>query len=204
MIMKKQCYPSDGLTAALSLALSPSSTLWISSMAFPFFEVSGSSELRKVTQSPEVHWDKAVWLFCSHRDHGVDELVSRKKKKNKTLTLVQMQSKHFSFLLSFFFPFFFFFEVQFCFLSFFIFILCFYLCPSCFQQGLEVLKTPQKVCSVDISNRDWSRKYDLWTSTPLMHYHWSWACKAWMYQTCNSSQGTAKIKESLTGISKDE
>lgn len=195
MIIKKQCYPSDGLTAALSLALSPSSPLWISSMALPFFEVSGSSELRKVTQSPEVHWDKAVWLFFPHRDHGVDELVSRKKKKNPNLSPNAKQALFFLFL---------FFEVQFCFLSFFIFILCFYLCPSCFQQGLEVLKTLQKVCSVDISNRDWSRKYDLWTSTPLMHYHWSWACKAWMYQACNSSQGTAKIKESLTGISKDE
>lgn len=83
-------------------------------------------------------------------------------------------------------------------------ILYFYLCPSCFQQSLEVLKTVQKVCSVDISKKDWSRKYDLWTSSPLMHYHWSWEWKAWMYQACISSQGIHKIKETFMGISQDE
>ena len=64
-----------------------------------------------------------------------------------------MQSKHFFFL---------FLKFNIVFFAFLFFnILCFYLCPSCFQQRLEVLKTLQKVCSVDISNRDWSRMYDL-------------------------------------------
>lgn len=162
MIMKKQCYISDGLIAALSLALAPPSTLRIPSLAFPnLFEVSGSPGLRKVTQSTEVQEDKAVTLcpqpWCISKQKG--------KQKKKILTLVQIQSKCFSFFLCFSF------EVQFCVFHCFIFILCFYLCPSCFQQGSEVLKTLQKVCSVDISYRDWSRKYDLWTSTPLMHYH---------------------------------
>lgn len=71
MMIEKQCCTSDDLSAALSLAPSPlPSTLWISSLAFPLFEVSGSSELRKVTQSTEGHKDKAVWLSALARIMG--------------------------------------------------------------------------------------------------------------------------------------
>lgn len=75
MIMKKQCYISDGLIAALSLALAPPSTLRIPSLAFPnLFEVSGSPGLRKVTQSTEVQEDKAVTLcpqpWCISKQKG--------------------------------------------------------------------------------------------------------------------------------------
>lgn len=71
MMIEKQCCISDDLSTALSLATSPlASTLWISSLAFPLFEVSGSSELRKVTQSTEGHKYKAVWLSALARIMG--------------------------------------------------------------------------------------------------------------------------------------
>lgn len=70
----------------------------------------------------------------------------------------------------------------------------FYLCPSCFQQWLEVLKTIWMVCSLVIPNRDWGRKYDLWTSNTLIHCHQSWECREWIYQVCLPSPGTARTK----------
>lgn len=65
----------------------------------------------------------------------------------------------------------------------------FYLCPSCFQQWLEVLKTIWMVCSLVIPNRDWGRKYDLWTSNTLIHCHQSWECREWIYQASFLLQG---------------
>lgn len=167
-----------------------SGTLWIPSMAFPLFEVSGSSELRKVIQSTEVHKDKAVWLSALKGSWGGWNSKQKEKEKNPNVGL---------FFSSFF-------EVQFCFLYFLIFILCFYLCPSCFQQGLEVLKTLWKVCSVDISNRTGgeSMTYELLPLWCPITKAESRECKAWMYQACISSRGTAKIKELLMGISKDK
>lgn len=107
-------------------------------------------------------------------------------RKIEILTFIQMRYKHFSFFL----PLFFMFDVVS--LLFFSFLVwCpFFFCLSCFPQWLEVLKTLWMVCSVVIPNWDWGRKYDLWTSNPLIHCHQSWECRLWIYQACLlSSQG---------------
>lgn len=159
MIIKKQCYPSDDFTAALSWALSPRHPVDFFHGLSPLWSRWGLSVEKSHPESRGARGQGRSTL-CLLREHGVDELIKKRKRKNPNLG---PNTKHALFFLLFFsfwssilFP-----------LLFYFYFFCFYLCPSCFQQGLEVLKTLQK----DISNRDWSRKHDLWTSAPLMHYH---------------------------------
>lgn len=174
----------------MSPALSPPVPCGFLPWPFPSLKSVGALSLEKSFRVQRCTRTR-LFDFLPSKDHGVDEIVSRKKKK-KILTWVFFFSS--------------FFEVQFCFLYFLIFILCFYLCPSCFQQGLEVLKTLWKVCSVDISNRTGveSMTYELLPLWCPITKAESRECKAWMYQACISSRGTAKIKELLMGISKDK
>lgn len=102
------------LNCSFVLGSFPPSTLWISSMAFPLFEVSGSSELRKVTQSTEVHRTRLFDFLPSQGSWG-GWISKQKEKKNAKLSPNTKQA--------FFFLSFFFFEVQYCFLYFFFFLI---------------------------------------------------------------------------------
>lgn len=100
MMIKKQCYTSVDLTAALSLALFPPAPCGFLPWPFPSLKSVGALSLEK---SPRVQrcTGQGCLTFCPRKDHGVGELVS--KKRRKMLNLVQMQSKHFFFLSFFFF-----------------------------------------------------------------------------------------------------
>lgn len=111
-------------------------------------------------------------------------------RKIKIVTFIQMWNKHFCFFL----PLVFMFDVVSSFFFSFLVWCPFFLHPSGFPQWLEVLKTLWMVCSVVIPNWDWGRKYDLWTSNPLIHCHQSWEWRLWIYQACFLSSGTARTR----------